>query len=138
MSGPLARTITLDGRTLDDGAYSTEVFSRPRCITRDLYRPALIECCSYGRIATLLDSHDIHAFRSMLDDPAMGAHGNGHIFVGGENLDFYSSPNDPIFFLHHAMLDRVWAIWQSQDAARLDALDGTVTYMNGKQARMRE
>ena len=23
-----------------------------------------------------------------------------------------SSPNDPIFFMHHAQIDRIWAIWQ--------------------------
>ena len=24
-----------------------------------------------------------------------------------------TSPNDPIFFLHHANIDRIWAAWQS-------------------------
>lgn len=23
-----------------------------------------------------------------------------------------TSPNDPIFFMHHAQIDRIWAIWQ--------------------------
>ena len=26
-----------------------------------------------------------------------------------------SSPNEPLFFLHHAQIDRLWALWQEQD-----------------------
>ncbi|CAO2651716.1 Nn.00g042860.m01.CDS01 [Neocucurbitaria sp. VM-36] len=29
--------------------------------------------------------------------------------------DFYSSPGDPLFWFHHGMVDRIWAIWQMQD-----------------------
>lgn len=25
------------------------------------------------------------------------------------------SPNDPLFFLHHAAIDRLWTLWQEQD-----------------------
>jgi tyrosinase len=32
------------------------------------------------------------------------------------------SPNDPIFFLHHANVDRLWARWQTQ---RLAAVPGS-------------
>jgi len=35
------------------------------------------------------------------------------------------SPGDPIFFLHHAWLDRLWWTWQSQDPAnRLNEIGG--------------
>jgi tyrosinase len=26
-----------------------------------------------------------------------------------------SSPNDPVFFLHHCNIDRLWASWQSRN-----------------------
>jgi tyrosinase len=29
--------------------------------------------------------------------------------------DVFNSPNDPLFFMHHSNLDRVWALWQEQD-----------------------
>ena len=29
--------------------------------------------------------------------------------------DLYTSTNDPLFFLHHAGLDRLWAMWQEVD-----------------------
>ncbi len=38
-------------------------------------------------------------------------HNNVHVWVGGDML-LSTSPNDPIFFLHHCNVDRVWAAWQ--------------------------
>ena len=31
---------------------------------------------------------------------------------------------DPVFFLHHANLDRLWTEWQSRDTKRLTAIGG--------------
>ena len=31
-----------------------------------------------------------------------------------------ASPNDPIFFLHHAQVDRLWAAWQEANLAAGD------------------
>jgi hypothetical protein len=33
--------------------------------------------------------------------------------VGGEMM-FSTSPNDPVFFLHHCNIDRLWAEWQAR------------------------
>jgi len=40
------------------------------------------------------------------------AHNHVHVFVGGTMLTF-SSPNDPVFWLNHLFIDRLWAAWQS-------------------------
>lgn len=41
--------------------------------------------------------------------------------------DVFTSPGDPVFYLHHAMIDRVWWIWQLQDLdTRLTAVAGRV------------
>jgi tyrosinase len=37
-------------------------------------------------------------------------HNNVHGFIGGDMGDFMS-PLDPIFWLHHANVDRIWAMW---------------------------
>jgi tyrosinase len=44
-----------------------------------------------------------------------GVHGSGHFSLGGIELDVFVSPSDPMFWLHHAQIDRLWAIWQGQD-----------------------
>lgn len=44
-------------------------------------------------------------------------HGLGHIYVGGEMAAGAGSPNDPIFFMHHANIDRLWAMWQDNNRA---------------------
>jgi len=36
-----------------------------------------------------------------------------HRWTGGNMLRM-TSPNDPIFFLHHAAIDRMWSIWQAK------------------------
>jgi tyrosinase len=39
-------------------------------------------------------------------------HGNVHIAVGGQ-MATERSPADPLFWLHHANVDRLWALWQA-------------------------
>ena len=41
----------------------------------------------------------------------VGMHDLVHVWVGG-TMSYMSSPNDPVFFLHHAQIDRLWAKWQ--------------------------
>jgi len=38
-------------------------------------------------------------------------HNRVHIWVGGD-MGPGTSPNDPVFFLHHCNIDRLWAMWQ--------------------------
>ncbi len=42
-------------------------------------------------------------------------HGYVHEAVGG-TMAGASSPADPLFFLHHANIDRLWSLWQSAHA----------------------
>ncbi len=44
---------------------------------------------------------------------AARTHGQVHIYVGGHLLSD-ASPNDPLFFLHHCNVDRVFAEWQDR------------------------
>lgn len=42
-----------------------------------------------------------------------GLHNRVHVWVGGDMAPA-SSPNDPVFFLNHCNVDRLWAAWQSK------------------------
>ncbi|KAF9478987.1 Di-copper centre-containing protein [Pholiota conissans] len=60
--------------------------------------------------------------------PTPRIHDGGHFAVGGEMSNFYSSPADPLFFLHHANIDRVWWNWQQMLPERLYEIAGSSTY----------
>lgn len=67
--------------------------------------------------------------------PANEFFSSGHWSLGGDPArDLYVSPGDPAFYLHHAMIDRMWWIWQMQDpASRVsgnNAIGGTNTFFN--------
>jgi tyrosinase len=50
------------------------------------------------------------SFRAALET---SLHNIVHVVVGG-NMAGAASPNDPVFYLHHAMVDRIWAMWQKR------------------------
>jgi tyrosinase len=47
--------------------------------------------------------------------PAPHAHNQVHVFIGGD-MELGTSPNDPLFYLNHANVDRIWAAWQQKNA----------------------
>ncbi|KAF8905208.1 hypothetical protein CPB84DRAFT_1745537 [Gymnopilus junonius] len=51
-------------------------------------------------------------------------HDGGHIAIGGEMSNFFSSPGDPMFYLHHANIDRIWWTWQQAVPSRLYEIAG--------------
>ncbi|KAM7183930.1 hypothetical protein V8F20_012429 [Naviculisporaceae sp. PSN 640] len=54
-----------------------------------------------------------------------GPHGAGHGGVGADMTNPVSSPGDPVFYMHHAWLDRLWAKWQAQNPeVRLKEIGG--------------
>lgn len=67
--------------------------------------------------------------------PDLGVHGGGHYSMGGDpGRDFFVSPGDPLFYLHHAQIDRVWWIWQQLDRKTrtgAQGISGTGTFLNG-------
>lgn len=129
--GPF-ENLTLHVDATNDGSSTPiRIFERPRCLKRDFYFPILRHRNSYENVTSLiLENKSIHGFHPTVEE-RMGVHPGGHEFIGGENLNLFTSPGDPVFFLHHAMLDRIWAIWQSRDVAtRQYALDGTLTSFN--------
>ncbi|MDR3403262.1 MAG: tyrosinase family protein [Chthoniobacter sp.] len=48
------------------------------------------------------------AFTNAIDVP----HGIVHNWMGGTMSNINDSPGDPIFWTHHAMIDKIWSEWQ--------------------------
>lgn len=58
-------------------------------------------------------------------------HDNIHGWVGGTMADVNWAAYDPIFWAHHAMVDRLWRIWQHQNPSALplpDVLNTSLTF----------
>lgn len=59
---------------------------------------------------TLAIGNQMQAFRTMEGDP----HGLAHTSFGGAISNAATAPRDPLFFLLHCNVDRLWAKWQKQ------------------------
>ena len=72
---------------------------------------------SQASVSEALGKSRFSTFRPALEAGAGLSVGNNnmhngvHPWVGGD-MGAMSSPNDPLFFMHHAQIDRIWAIWQ--------------------------
>ena len=59
-------------------------------------------------------------FRNTLEGwvPVPGPHLHNlvHVWVGGDML-ISTSPNDPVFYLHHCNVDRIWSAWMQRHPA---------------------
>jgi len=69
---------------------------------------------SYASVWGAMDSYD---FTNFTNATYGGPHGYIHNWVGGEHgqMSFVEiSVNDPVFWLHHAAIDRMWASWQKR------------------------
>lgn len=69
-------------------------------------------------------------YADMASCAEQGAHAWGHNGIGAVMADVFASPGDPVFFLHHAFIDRNYRIWQNADPARITYIDGTDRFGN--------
>jgi tyrosinase len=65
---------------------------------------------------TLALGNQFRTFRDMEDDP----HGQAHVSFGGYIHDPWTAAKDPLFFLLHCNVDRLWAKWQQRQNSRFD------------------
>jgi len=119
------------GRCLVDGPFAGIQVSHhfadyhPHCLSRGfLQAQELFHRCGSQlqprSIEKLLRENDYETFLLQLEN---GPHAAINLGVGGD-LFGITAPNDPIFFLHHVQLDRLWWLWQREDPQRLLAYNG--------------
>lgn len=56
----------------------------------------------------LLEDSDWFSFVDRLEN----FHDDVHVWVGGDMTNQATAAYDPVFFAHHAMIDRIWYLWQ--------------------------
>lgn len=56
----------------------------------------------------------IGSFTSLVQPGSLDMyHGNVHVWCHGTMSNVPTAPADPLFWLHHAMIDKIWADWQA-------------------------
>lgn len=65
---------------------------------------------SAAQLNSLLSGNSFSAFQNTLE--ASPFHNRLHGLVGG-TMGTSASPADPVFWLHHAFIDKIWADWQA-------------------------
>ncbi|KAF8684695.1 Di-copper centre-containing protein [Rhizoctonia solani] len=95
-------------------------FTTPDLLAADTFTPAKITEIVNGF------SGDFIGFAAHMDGVrAQGMHNAAHLMTRPGDLSNPShSPNDPLFFLHHANLDRIWDKWQLKSTANSAAYGG--------------
>jgi len=110
--------------------------ANPRCLVRQVNGLAAETGAASKNIGALLNKSSFEQFQT-LDGGASGkgftpgVHSIGHLGVGGDMTNLWSSTNDPLFWLHHTELDRLWAIWQGDNATRLQDVAAPTTLSFG-------
>lgn len=79
-------------------------------------------------IADYMSRTDYDGWDSLMDFES-SPHGTPHVMVGGTGsvrgqMGNGRSPFDPIFFIHHAGVDKLWWDWQNADPAHFNDLGG--------------
>lgn len=74
-----------------------------------------------GDIQSALSQTNYTDFTRVLET---GPHNRGHGWVGGDIGRVVTAPRDPAFWLHHAQVDRIWALWQQEHPDAMADLSG--------------
>lgn len=111
------------GDCIDDGPFvgltthlsynftSLEFYAEDRCVFRSFNESRFLQ----GDQAALDECFASDDATVALPCLAAGPHSNGHGGVGGTMSDVAGSIGDPLFFLHHTNVDRLWWNWQQVD-----------------------
>jgi tyrosinase len=88
-----------------------------------------------GVFATLPDATDVaaamaNATYNPFAQALEGVHNSGHVWVGGTMMSITTAPADPVFWMHHAEIDRIWAAWQAANPGQHPPLAGAAAVMD--------
>lgn len=75
-------------------------------------------------------TYGIEGWGNRPDGSKLHAHNHGHQWIGGIMNNTSTSPTDPMFWLHHAEIDRLWQAWRQSHSTPAPPLTGSDRIMD--------
>ncbi|KAL9619249.1 MAG: hypothetical protein Q9160_006101 [Pyrenula sp. 1 TL-2023] len=132
--GPYNVNIIFQGTgVLPPGMYTNG--SITQCLKRDINAAVAQKYTNQSLIDEMMAQSDLGVFQTLMNGAPgtknIGLHAGGHFTIGKIGSDFFASPQDPAFWVHHANVDRLYTQWQAADPEnRQYAISGTSTVLN--------
>jgi tyrosinase len=139
-SGPFANMTTtlalidpsvlLEGTPLSPTAFDLS----PGCLVRDLNAYVAQTYTNWTELISAVYSPSASDFEYQLNgvigSSSLGIHSGAHFEIGGQMDSIHVSPQDPIWYPLHTMIDLVYTSWQIQNPQIASTLSGTGTALN--------
>jgi tyrosinase len=103
---------------------TVNLLSGPHTVTRNIGMFATLP--NAAAVAAAMANGTFNPFASAVE----GVHNSGHVWVGGSMGSVPTAPCDPIFWMHHAEIDRIWAAWQAANPGQHPNLVGPAGIMD--------
>ena len=81
------------------------------------WRDAKVAECKDGWLNETQVSGSSHAMHNLVHIYTGGVWKQDDLVVQG-TMAYNTAPNDPLFFVHHANVDRIWSVWELQTGGR--------------------
>ena len=96
----------------------------PHTVNRNIGASAFLP--NAAAVATAMANGTYNLFAQSVE----GVHNSGHVWVGGSMMGFQTAPADPVFWMHHAEIDHIWAEWQAANPGQNPPLVGGTATMD--------
>jgi len=103
---------------------TVNLMSGPHTVTRNI--GAFSSLPDTAAVASAMGNGTFNSFAAALE----GIHNSGHVWVGGSMGGVLTAPTDPVFWMHHAEIDRIWAEWQAANPGQNPSLSGSAAIMD--------
>ena len=106
----------------------------PSCLSRDLNSYVAQTFTTQAEADAAVAAPDIDTFQALINGNVtggnLGLHLGAHFTVGGQASNLFVSPQDPIWYLLHAGMDRFYTTWQDNNPDAAYGVSGTETFSN--------
>jgi tyrosinase len=103
---------------------TVNLMSGPHTVTRNIGAFAILP--NAAAVTAAMGNGTFNTFAPALE----GIHNSGHVWVGGSMSGILTAPTDPVFWMHHAEIDRIWAEWQAANPGQNPSLAGAAAIMD--------